>query len=321
MAATIYFCGEVVADLLEYNQGSGDFKLLLGGSQFHGAMGATKAVERDKADIQVGFIGPISKDMFGDRFIAQLKTRNVDISGAPRVDRNTTLAIVSICPGKENAFSFYGRDTAEQMTKIEDLPTTLTPKDQNKICCFGSISTVMEPARFAWLAFAKAQRDSGIVIYDLNTRPSIAKDPERYRSLVLEWAQTAHVVKASDADIAWAYPGKSMKEIARIWHEAGASLAVFTKGMHGSEAYASNGTSAFEETLDLVATNTVGAGDNFNAGLAIQLASKRCFSRAALESLSEKDLSAILKGANETAAYHLISIGAKPRGQSPNPSL
>ncbi len=312
MTSRVFFCGEVVADLLEQNQGSGDFKLLLGGSQFHGARGARRAFGREEINGTVGFVGPISNDMFGQRFVKVLEEEGIDLSGVKRVDRNTTLAIVSIRPGKENAFSFYGRDTAEQMTKIEDLPVELGGKGDSKICCFGSISTVMEPARFAWLEFAKKQRETGLVIYDLNTRPSIAKDPERYRGLVLEWARIAHIMKASDADIGWAYPGMSMKEVAEIWLNAGASMAVFTKGMHGSEAYTKN-TSASASTLDLVATNTVGAGDNFNAGLATFLTKNACASPEALEALDEPRLTSILQGANHTAAYHLVSIGAKPR--------
>jgi fructokinase len=312
MSVKIYFCGEVVADLLESQQDSGDFKLLLGGSQFHGAMGAVKATKRDGLDFNIGFVGPISTDTFGARFFNKLTGMSIDTSGIKRVERNTTLAIVSIQPGKENAFSFYGRDTAEQMTKIEDLPQTLGDANDRKVCCFGSISTIMEPARFAWLEFAGRQRQSSLVFYDLNTRPAIAKDPERYRGIVAEWARTAHVVKASDADIGWAYPGKSMREIADIWLKEGASMAVFTKGMHGSEAYTKT-VKASTESLDLIAKNTVGAGDNFNAGLAIHMAKENCLTPQAIDTLTEAQLARILLGANNTAAYHLISIGAQPR--------
>lgn len=312
MTVRVFFCGEVVADLLEQNQGSGDFRLLLGGSQFHGAMGASRAIKREGIDVKVGFVGPLSTDMFGERFFKALQDSKIDTSGIKRVDRNTTLAVVSVRPGQENSFSFYGRDTAEQMTKIEDLPQNLESGDQGRICCFGSISTVMEPARFAWLEFAQKQRQNGLVFYDLNTRPSIAKDKEKYRAIVLEWARTAHVMKASDADIEWTYPGMTPKEVAAIWLEQGASMAVFTKGMHGSEAYTKS-VSGEAKSLDLVVYNTVGAGDNFNAGIAMEFARRGCVTQQSIEKLTSATLMDILRGANNTAAYHLISIGAKPR--------
>ncbi|MDX2029000.1 MAG: PfkB family carbohydrate kinase [Alphaproteobacteria bacterium] len=312
MAVRVFFCGEFVADLLEQNQGSGDFRLLLGGSQFHGAMGASKAVKREGMDVKVGFVGPLSNDMFGERFFKTLQDSKIDTSAIKRVERNTTLAVVSVRPGQENSFSFYGRDTAEQMTKIEDLPQKLETGGDKKICCFGSISTVMEPARFAWLEFARKQRQESLVFYDLNTRPSIARDREQYRKIVLEWASIAHVMKASDADIAWAYPDMTPKQVAEIWLAQGASMAVFTKGMHGSEAYTKK-VSAEAKSLDLVVYNTVGAGDNFNAGLTIEFARKSCLTQQDVENLTSATLMDILRGANNTAAYHLISIGAKPR--------
>ncbi len=312
MSVQVCFCGEVVADLLEQNQGSGDFKLLLGGSQFHGATGAAKAVRREGFDFKISFIGPISTDTFGSRFFAKLEEASIDTGGVKRVDRNTTLAIVSVQPGKENAFSFYGRDTAEQMTKIEDLPETVGTPEDKKIFCFGSISTILEPARFAWLEFAARQKPQSLLIYDLNTRPSIAKDPERYRGLVAEWARTAHVIKASDADIGWAYPGTSIEDVAALWLKEGTSMAVFTKGRNGSEAYTRT-TKASAESMDLIATNTIGAGDNFNAGLALYMAKENCLTPGDVTQIPEARLARILSGANNTAACHLISIGAQTR--------
>ena len=151
VSVRIYFCGEVVADLLEHDHGSGDFKLLLGGSLFHGATGAKRAVGREHIDCQIGFVGPLSSDMLGERFFKVLTDMGIDTAGISRVDRNTTLAMVSIRPGKENGFVFYGRAGADEMTRIEDLPQSLGEKNDQKIFCCGSISTVIEPARFAWL--------------------------------------------------------------------------------------------------------------------------------------------------------------------------
>ena len=310
MAIKIFFCGEVVADLRERQQGSGNFEFSFGGSQFLGARGAARILTHERLDCDVGFVGPMSKDIFGERFFRALQESKIDIEGVRRVDRNTTLAIVSIQPGKENAFSFYGRDTAEQMTKIEDLPVILGRPADKKICCFGSISTVLEPARFAWLEFASRQRADALVCYDLNTRPSIARDPQRYRGIVLEWAKTAHVMKASDADIGWAYPGMSMQDIAALWHEAGASMAVFTQGPHGSQAFTKS-VSARAEAPSLHAENTVGAGHNFNSGLSVSLAKLGCTTPDAIAKLTEGRPQEVLSAANQAAAAHLVSIGAR----------
>jgi fructokinase len=312
MTIRVFFCGEAVVDMLEQKEGSGDFKLLLGGSHFNSAIGAARAIKREKLDYQVGFVGPVSRDLFGDCFFKALCDANIDTSGVKRVAENSTLAVVSICPDMENAFCFYDSGTTVQVTKIEDFPPSLGDAGDNKIFCFGSISTVLEPARFAWFEFAKRQRDNSLVYYDLNTRPSIAKDSDKYRKILLEWASIVHVMRASDADIAWAYPGMSPKDVAGIWLEQGVSMAVFTRGKYGAETYTRK-TFASAKAVDLITSNTVGAGDNVNAGLAISLAKLGCFTLGEIEALEGDQLEKILNGANSTAACHLISIGAKPR--------
>jgi len=313
MNAGVFFCGEVVVDMLEHKHGSGVFNLLLGGSHFNSALGAARIVKRETLPFRIGFIGLVSRDMFGDRFYRALLDAGIDTSGVKRVPYNSTLAVVSVRPGEENEFSFYESQTTVAMTAPEDF-ADIDIKDSNKIFCFGSISTVLEPARYAWSGFAKNLKDASLIYYDLNTRPSIAKDPAKYRSLLQEWAGIAHVVRASEADIAWAYPGASFEEVASTWLNSGARIAVFTKGKNGAEAYTAR-IRAYAPSPALIAPHTIGAGDNANAGLVIALAKKDVFSADALEKLDEQDLSEVLAGANKAAAQHLVSIGAKPAAE------
>jgi fructokinase len=308
MAAKIFFCGEVVADLVEFQQGSADFKLLLGGSQFHGAMGASRTREQHSLATDIAFVAPVSADDFGDRFLARLEAARVDTSMVKRVARNTTLAVVSVRPGKENSFTFYGRDTAEQMTQPDELPTVLLGGD-NKICVFGSISTVLEPARFTWLEFAKRQKQHALVYYDLNTRPAIAKDQKRYQGIVTEWAGIADVVKASEADISWAYPGQSPQQVAAQWFAAGATLAVFTLGDKGSIALTPQ-LSAKVDSQAVKVKNTIGAGDNFNAGFVCGLVKTGIIQRSQLQKINVNQIEACLLFANNTAKQHLATQAA-----------
>jgi len=307
--SNLYFCGEVVADLLESVPQSGQFDLLLGGSQFHGAIGASRAVAENKMNVQIAFVGQISEDTFGQRFIQKFHECGVDTSSIKRTPKNTTLAIVSMRPGHENQFSFYGRDTAEQMLYPLDLPKSL-PRVERKICYFGSVSTVMEPAGQTWLDFAKLQSRDGLVMYDLNTRPKLIADRAQYQERVKQWAATAHVVKASDADIAWAYPNATAQEVAQIWLSAGAKMAVITQGPQGALAFTRK-TQQVVYDVPLYATNTVGAGDNFNAGLALGLVNQSCFTPMDIESLNDEKLRLVIQSANQTAANHLKRLGAK----------
>ncbi len=313
MSSQVFFCGEVVVDMLEHTPGSGEFKLMLGGSHFLATLGAAKAIVRDNLSVKASFVGTISTDMFGDRFIEKFENMGISTAQIKRVDKNSTLALVAIRPGLENAFSFYGENTAEQTTRLEDLPDLGLTHGDTAVCCFGSISSILDPARQAWQAFAEKQKAAGALIYyDLNTRPSIAKDPKAYRELVLQWAQIAHVVKASDSDAEWTYPGLSFEEIAKIWLDAGASMAIFTKSGAGSEVYTKN-LNFSVPTRDLIAKNTVGAGDNFNAGVALAMAKINCVTKDGIAAMAKDELEEVLHYGNEMAGFHLLSIGAKPR--------
>jgi fructokinase len=314
MKPRIYFCGEVVADLLERNGGSNNFDLLLGGSQFHGSMGAAKAVKRNKLEVAISFVGQISEDTFGDRFISAFLQNGVDTGSIKRTPRNTTLAIVVIEPGKENRYSFYGRETAEAAIHPLDLPKIL-PQTERKICCFGSVSTVMEPAGTTWLGFAREQVKTGPVYYDLNTRPALIRDRAEYQKRVAEWAATVSIVKASDADIAWTYPNLTAYEVAKLWLDCGAKMAVITQGAQGALAFTKQHKIEIYET-PLLAPNTVGAGDNFNAGVALGLIAENKFTHADLDGLSAAQVEKIIRSGNQTAAAHLIGLGAKPSAQS-----
>lgn len=314
MVAKVFFCGEVVADLLEQVQDSGSFKLMLGGSHYFATVGAAKAIIKDNLPLKACFVGTLSQDMFGDRFMKTFENMGVSTDYVTRVPNNTSLALVSIRQGADNAFSFYGEHTAEQMTRIEDLPASLGDENERKVCCFGSVSTIIEPARYAWLEFARRLRTEHncLIYYDLNTRPSIVSDLKAYRELIHEWASVAHIMKASDSDAEYVYPGLPYAEVAQIWMEAGASMGIVTKSAQGAAAFTRN-LSVSVGTTELIAKNTVGCGDNFNAGIGLGLAMINCVTADGIDAMARDELVAIIDRANKMAAAHLLALGAKPR--------
>jgi sugar/nucleoside kinase (ribokinase family) len=55
-------------------------------------------------------------------------------------------------------------------------------------------------------------------------------------------------------------------------------------------------------------TRTVGAGDNFNAGIAIALAKRNVTTRAKLSNLTMKEWEAVTAEANDTSYQHLLRL-------------
>ena len=116
-------------------------------------------------------------------------------------------------------------------------------------------------------AALRTARDRGaLVSLDPNIRPGLVGAPAEARARVDGLVALAHVVKASEEDIAWLYPGRSAEDVLRHWQELGARLAVVTLGAEG--ALAVSGTSGFRQPAPVVdVVDTIGAGDAFTAGL------------------------------------------------------
>jgi sugar/nucleoside kinase (ribokinase family) len=92
--------------------------------------------------------------------------------------------------------------------------------------------------------------------------------PDEARPRIEQLVALADVVKASDEDIAWLYPDRSVPDTLRHWGSLGASLTVVTRGGEGAlYALAHVGSVATCPARKIGLIDTVGAGDSFMAGL------------------------------------------------------
>jgi len=111
-------------------------------------------------------------------------------------------------------------------------------------------------------------RATATISYDPNVRPAIMGTPADVLERVEALVALSDVVKASDEDLDWLYPGVPVETALRRWADLGPALAVCTRGPLG--AYAVLRTSRDhlvvpQNTVTLA--DTVGAGDSFMAGL------------------------------------------------------
>ena len=73
------------------------------------------------------------------------------------------------------------------------------------------------------------------------------------------------MIKVSDDDLTWLFPGQPFEEIAKRWVADGAAVVVVTRGVNGSIGYTESGVEeAHGVKIDLA--DTVGAGDMVVAG-------------------------------------------------------
>jgi len=109
-------------------------------------------------------------------------------------------------------------------------------------------------------------RTSSLVTFDPNIRAALIGPRDEVRRRTLELAHASHVVKLSDEDAEWLFPGVPARDVAEQLLAAGPALVAITRGGDGSVL----ATSA--ERVSLTAphaevVDTIGAGDSYMAAL------------------------------------------------------
>ncbi len=182
----------------------------------------------------------------------------------------------------------------------------------------GSLGVVLAPGGEQVLRLAEsACRDGGVVTsYDPNVRPSVTPDRREVAATVGRAAACAHIVKMSDEDLAFLFPGTTPAQLAAGFLGDGlpTQLLVVTKGREGAEV-ATRGSRFSVPAIPVAVVDTVGAGDAFTAALLAGLADSGLLSREALTGRVAREpglLRAIVGQALAAAALTCTRPGADP---------
>ncbi|NHA69871.1 carbohydrate kinase family protein [Phycicoccus flavus] len=147
-----------------------------------------------------------------------------------------------------------------------DLPPVQLPEGLAHLHT-GSIATTLEPGEAEVTVAVRRARETGTVSYDPNVRPTIMGDVAQVRPRVEELVGLADLVKCSEDDVAWLYPGETPTQVMDRWAGLGASLVVVTLGGDGVTWRTADGGEETEAARVKDVADTVGAGDSFMAGL------------------------------------------------------
>ncbi|MCX4398570.1 carbohydrate kinase [Streptomyces sp. NBC_00053] len=178
----------------------------------------------------------------------------------------------------------------------------------------GSIAAVMEPGAATVLGAVESLRTSATVSYDPNVRPELMGDHDSAVRRVERCVALSDVVKASDEDLEWLYPGQDPERVAERWLTAGPALVLVTRGGDGALAVLPGG----RVTVDALPTevvDTVGAGDAFMSGTLHALAGHGLLGadgRERLRSLDRTRVADVLRHAAASAAVTVARAGANP---------
>lgn len=226
---------------------------------------------------------------------------------------------VALAPGSDSAprtsvaFATFNtwRKAVYTFDLLSDLADIDTPQDYGHLHA-GSIGAVLDPSsRKIEEALRKA---TGTISYDPNIRPDVMGTPIRVRDQIERLISLSDIVKASDEDVLWLYPGRSVEDTMRAWVQLGASLVVITRGAHGAYILLPDLEMVDMEAQQVTVSDTIGAGDSFMAGLLSGLADAgfagSAEAKAALASVSFADVEPAIARAIHSAAITVGRVGA-----------
>ena len=142
-------------------------------------------------------------------------------------------------------------------------------------------------------------------------RPFLIPNRGAYLERLEDWLGLVDLVKVSQADLEWLYPGQDPETIALEWKSHGPVMVIVTRGGQGALAVCGSGITLVQAPQVQV-VDTVGAGDAFMSGTLSWLWSAGVWSRAALESLNTEQATALLGFAARVAAITCTRAGANP---------
>lgn len=272
---------------------------------------ANVAVGLARLGVSTAFAGRFAKSGFGPWLRANLEANGVDLSPSVEAEEPATLAVVTLDGEGRASYTFYGPETADWHWARAELP--VLPEGCVAVHT-GSLVTSFEPSASVltgWLAELRAQGEVAIS-FDPNVRPGLVGELGTYRHRLEGLVASSHLVKASEEDIAAAYPGASAESVAGQWLEAGPSLVVVTEGARGARALHRSGAEARCEPPPVEVVDTIGAGDAFSSGLLACLSRLGVLSPVGLGRLSGRDLEAALIEAVAASALTCTRVGADP---------
>lgn len=242
---TVIVIGEALVDVIERTGGHVEHP---GGSPMNVAVGLARL------GVPVGLLCALGDDDRGSTVRRHVEASGVRVE-ATAVERTST-AVASI---DEHGVARYEFDLDWRLDPVV-LP------ERARLVHVGSIGAVLAPGASVVLRAAQTRPASALLSVDPNVRPTITPDRDGVLAALRPLLAEADVVKLSDEDAAWLWPGRDVDAVLDGLLASGVGLAAVTLGADGC-ALATPGARRRLPAPPVDVVDTVGAGDSFMSGL------------------------------------------------------
>ncbi|HEC42810.1 MAG TPA: carbohydrate kinase [Bacteroides sp.] len=210
-------------------------------------------------------------------------------------DGKSALALAFLDSENNANYTFY-KDFPKK--RLQDLPADLSSED---IILFGSIYASSKEVRASVFRFLKMGKEKGcLIIYDPNFRKSHLSELEELKPRIIENIEYADIVRGSDEDFKLIF---GLEDLSQVSDQVNTERKVllYTRNTRGVQVrFRSSSVNVPGEIITPV--STIGAGDNFNAGILLYLL-QNGLHRKDLESIGDKDLQALAETGVKLASH------------------
>lgn len=245
--ARIFTIGETTFDIVFRN--NQPHKAIVGGSALN------TSVSLGRLGLPVSFISRISEDHIGEMSLSFLSDNHVNCDNIIRYKDKSRLSVAFLDSDNNAEYQFYNPETLPSLNYPEVV--------DGDYILFGSSNAIMDEGRENLIRFLeKAYNEDVIVIYDPNIRKSDPYIKEKAEANM----KYASIVKASVQDFVNLYNISDGELIWKKVNETGVNTLILTDGENPVSVF-SYGFMKKYEIQAIETINTIGAGDNFSAGL------------------------------------------------------
>ena len=263
-----------------------------------GGSAYNSAISLGRAGLQVSLITTFGNDQIGDLSLEFLKQNRVDCSYVKRFEGRSRIALAFFDERNQPNYSFY--PASEDIFPNYPIPLA------NDIILLGSSFALRDNGREELLGFLTSAKEKGaLIIYDPNARQSMLDQPENLRK-IKENIRLATIVKGSDEDFKNIFDRSNGEEVYQKIAVLGTSYLVYTEGGKGAQLFTPSNRLA-EPAVETAVLSTIGAGDNFSAGIIYGL-TQRLGSNQKIAELVNEDWQIILKYGSHFASAVCASM-------------
>ncbi|MEG1749268.1 MAG: carbohydrate kinase [Tannerellaceae bacterium] len=246
--------GETILDIIFKNEQP--HAAVPGGSVFNGL------VTLGRLGVPVSFISEVGNDRVGDIIRRFMVANHISTDFVDRFpDGKSPISLAFLDENNNANYSFY-KDYPSQRLEVP-----LPQINEDDIFIFGSyyaLNPALRERMVEFLEYAKERK--AIIYYDPNFRKSHVHEAIRLRPTVLDNLEYADIVRGSDEDFENLFKKTDPQKIYGDDIKFYCKRLITTHGAGGVNLFAGDVVTHFDAPT-ITPVSTIGAGDNFNAGI------------------------------------------------------